>query len=501
MKDSKNAFNILVSIEKHIEELKPLIPKQAIVCIGEYPIKTLLREPTVSRDGTLPIFIEKSSEDIYKWIPNGYNPHLVLGFEDADIDTHFWYHVLPTITRDKTVIESLKKRSAEKLRGAIVFASVWDGVGSAALPSLITKFNRQSIDSFSLAVLPSKIQPADAHFNAYATLQMCLATEGSTVVLLGRDQLETFEGVDKSGVQIKGNSVVNYLLNMFLAKESLVQEISELSRTFNVKLFSAIAVSAASYRVYGSIENMLNTALLKPLSTFDVSSSTLLYVLLRMPANLKDKIPRAKIELAITDWFKERTNPQSIHISEPIYTEDMSDRIDAVLFVGGFDTSKMFEELETKVGSLKRTAVERGLMTEDWQLPFRIEEEPDIIEETAVPEQPQPLEPVQPTSTEPPQTVTAEMPQPVEVESVPAPEPITVFESATTVITDNSIEIANAEAQPVTLEVQESAQSAKPEKPKRASRTKKAEPKPEETQPAQAEKQKRQRRAKTQKVE
>jgi hypothetical protein len=68
-----------------------------------------------------------------------------------------------------------------------------------------------------------------------------------------------------------------------------------------------------------------------------------------MPANLKDKIPRAKIELAITNWFKEKTNPQSIHISEPIYTEDMNDRIDAVLFIGGFDTAKMFEDLETKV--------------------------------------------------------------------------------------------------------------------------------------------------------
>ncbi len=188
--------------------------------------------------------------------------------------------------------------------------------------------------------------------------------------------------------------------------------------------------------MYGSIENMLDTALLKPLSTFDLSSSTLLYVLLRMPANLKDKIPRAKIELSITDWFKEKTSPQSIHISEPIYTEDMSDRIDAVLFIGGFDTSKMFEELETKVASLKRAAVERGLMTEDWQLPFKVEEEPDVIEapatpepakpeellvpdqakpeELPIPEQPQTPEPAQPTPTEPPQTVTAEMPQPVE---------------------------------------------------------------------------------------
>jgi hypothetical protein len=518
MKDSKNAFNILVSIEKHIEGLKPLVPKQAIVCIGEYPIKTLLREPTVSRDGTLPIFIEKSSDDIYKWIPKGYNPHLVVGFEDADIDTHFWYHVLPTIIRDKSVIDSLKKRSTEKLRGAIVFASAWDGVGSAALPSLISKFDRQNIDSLSIAVLPSQIQPADAHFNAYATLQLCLATEGSTVVLLGRDQLETFEGVDKSGVQIKGNSIVNYMLNIFLAKESLVQEISELSRTFNVKLFSAIAFTAASYRVYGSIENMLNTALLKPLSTFDLSSSKLLYVLLRMPANLKDKIPRAKIELAITDWFKEKTSPQSIHISEPIYTEDMSDRIDAVLFIGGFDTSKMFKEYETKVASIKRAAVERGLMTEDWRLPFEVEEEPNVIEapatpeptkteellipdqakpeELPIPEQPQTPEPTQPILTEPPQTVTVEMPQPVEVALTPAPEPVVALEEVVAVSTEAPLEVPS-----LTVEAPEPVETPKPTKPKRAPRTKKAKPKPEEKQAAQTEKPKRTRRNKTQKVE
>ncbi len=512
MKDSKNAFNILVSIEKHIENLKPLVPKQAIICIGEYPIKALLREPTVSRDGTLPIFIEKSSDDIYNWIPKGYDPHLVLGFEDADIDTHFWYQVLPTIIRDKSVIDSLKKRSAERLRGAIVFASIWDGVGSAALPSLITKFNRQSIDSLSIAVFPSKIQPADAHFNAYATLQMCMATEGATVVLLGRDQLETFEGVDKSGVQIKGNNVVNYMLNMFLMKESLVQEISELSRTFNIKLFSAIAVTAASYRVYGSIENMLDTALLKPLSTFDFSSSTLLYVLLRMPADLKDKIPRAKIELAITDWFKEKTSPQSIHISEPIYTEDMSDRIDAVLFVGGFDTSKMFEDLDTKVASLKRSAIERGLMTEDWQLPFKVEEEPDIIEapatpepvepeEKPVPEQPQTAEPVQLTPIEPPQTVTAEMPQPVEETPAPVQEPTPVIEAVASTNEEKLVEITNTESQPVSIEAKVPVESPKPEKPKRSPRTKTPEPKPDETQVAQTEKPKRTRRTKAQKVE
>jgi len=365
MKDDKGTFNVLESIEEHIEALKP---KQALVCIGEYPIKTILKEPNIAKEVTLPILIEKSSAEIYKWLPKGYDAHFVLGFEDEHIDTHFWYNVLPTISRDNSVMESLKKKSGENLRGAIIFSSIWDGIGSASLPSFIGKFKAANIDSLSIAVLPSKIQPTDAHFNAYAALEMCLATDGATVLLLDRDKIESYEGVDRKGESIKGNTVANYLLNLILAKDSLVGEIAELSRTFNTKMFTALVVTGASYNIYGSLENMLNTALLKPFLTFDLSSTSLLYVVLRMPLTLKDKLPRGRIELLITNWFKEKTSLKSIYITEPIYTQDMTDRIDAVLFVGGFDASKMMSDLEMKVKSLKDLAIEKGFISEDWRV-------------------------------------------------------------------------------------------------------------------------------------
>jgi hypothetical protein len=460
MNESKTSFNVLASIEKHIEALKPLLPRQAIVGVGEYPIKTLLKEPALSREGTVPIFIEKSSDDIYKWIPKAYNAYFALGFEDEKIDTHFWYDVLPTLAKNTSIMDSLKQKNPERLRGAIIFSSVWDGVGSAALPSLTSKFRKQNIDSLSIAVLPSKIQPADAHFNAYAALQMCLATEGSTVLLLSRDELETFEGVDRKGVQIKGNTVVNYLLDLFLAKESLVGEISELSRTFNVKLFSAVTVTAASYRVYGSLENMLNTASLKPLLAFDLSSAKLLYVLLRMPANLKDKIPRAQIELQITNWFKERTNPQSIHISEPIYTKDMSDRIDIVLFIGGFDTSQMFADWDKKVSKLTSKAVEKGHMTEDWQVLIKIDEPP---------KPPEPAAPPIPMETVPPET--AEIEQPVEEQKIaasPVAEATAVLTNAEAPVEANSVDLPQPAA------VEEPTEAAKPQKNRSSRRNKKA---------------------------
>ncbi len=391
MKDGKDTFNVLASVEKHIGSLKPLLPKQAIVCIGEYPIKVLLKGPSITKYGPLPILIEKSSDEIYKWLPKGFDPYFVLDFEEAKIETHFWYNVLPFISKDNSVIESLKKKSIEKLHGAIIFSSVWDGVGSASLPAFVSKFKASNINSLSIAVLPYKIQPTDAHFNAYAALEMCQTIDGATVLLVDRDHLESYEGVDRQGELIKGNMVANYLVNLFLAKETLVDEVTELSRTFNSKLFTILLVTGASYKIYGSLENMLNTALLKPFLTFDLSSASVLYVLLRMPLSLKDKLPRGKIELAIANWLGDKANLKSIYVTEPVYTEDMSDRIDVTLLIGGFDTTKMFSDLENKVKSLKNQAVEKGLMTEDWQVIPKIEAKPNNPEVPTV-EPPQVIE-------------------------------------------------------------------------------------------------------------
>ncbi len=369
MSNEKIDFDVLESIKKHTETLKPLLPKQALVCIGEYPIKILLKKPYVNDTNLMsPILLGKSSEEMFKWIPKGFDPLLVLGFEDAKIDTHFWYNVLPFISQDETLIEGIKKKPIEKLQGAIMVASVWDGIGSASLPALISKFKASNINSLSLAILPSKIQTTDAYFNALASLGMCASSDAAVVVLLERDLLENYEGVDRNGVLIKGSAVANYLINLFITKETLVQEISEFSRTFNVKMYSVLVATGASIKIYGSLENMLNTMLLKPFLTFDLSSASLLYVLLRMPKSLKDKVPREKIELATASWFKEKANLKSIYITEPVYVEDPSDRIDIILFIGGFDTEKMVTELNNKVKNMKNRAVQKGfLKEEDWQ--------------------------------------------------------------------------------------------------------------------------------------
>ena len=368
MENGKPSFDVLESISMHIALLKPRLPSHAIICIGEYPMKILLKGPHANKtEDTLPIFIEKSTKEITKWSQARLDPYSILGL-DAKTDSRFWFQVLPQIMKKQDFMEHLKNKLCDRQRDAIMVASIWDGVGSAFLPTLISQFAEWKTSSVALAMLPSQVQPSDVHFNAFSAMGMSAAKESTPVVLIDRDRLESYAGVDRNGSTILGNTVVNYLLDLMLTKDTLVQELSELSRAFNSRAFTVLAATGASFKVYGSLENILNAALFNPFLTFDLSSASVLYVLLRMPLQFKDKLPRGKIELKIANWFKKKASLNSIYVTEPIYVEDVSDRIDIVLFVGGFDLTERFTALEKKVNTTKNRAVKKGwIKEEEWK--------------------------------------------------------------------------------------------------------------------------------------
>jgi hypothetical protein len=362
-------FDVIESIGKHIDQLKVFSPSQAIVCVGEYPIQILLKGPFIEKiDDVLPIFVGKSSKDIRKWSQSRLEPYNILGL-DAKLDTYFWFHIYPNIIKNDAFIARLKNKPINSVHQAIIVSSIWEGVGSALLPSLGSQLKLLNINSVSLAVLPTKLQPPDVHFNAFSSIGISVSMDSTPVLLINRENLENYVGVNREGAKITGNIFLNYLLELLLAKETLVQELSELSRSFNVKLFTVLSATGASLRIYGSVENILAAALLRPLLTFDLSSASVLYVLLRIPSQLKTKLPREKIELSIVNWFKDKASLKSIYFSDPIYTEDTSDRIDVVMFVGGFDVTEMFTSMEKDIDAIKGDAIDRGFINaEEWKV-------------------------------------------------------------------------------------------------------------------------------------
>ena len=351
--------------EEYIEPPKPTFHKPAIICIGEYPIKILLRGSLVdNKDEPLPIFIDKSSQDIAEWSQSSLNPDNILGL-DLNIDTHFWFQVLPRITNDGALIARLKDKPIDNLRGAVIVSSLWDGVGSGLLPALISQFQEWNTNTVAVGFLPSQMQVSDVHFNAFSSIGRCVSKGFTSLLLLDRDQLESYVGVDRSGSVLKGNVFFNYLMELVSAKETFVQELSELSRAFDVRMYTVLSATGASFSMYGSIRNIINSTLSRPLLKFDLSSASVLYVLLRLPLQLKEKLSRGKLELEIANWFKEKASIQSVFISEPIYVEDANDRIDLVIFVGGFDATKMFISMEKKARAIKSFVIKKGSIKED----------------------------------------------------------------------------------------------------------------------------------------
>ena len=362
------SFDVIESIRKHIEQIKPLAPKRGLICIGDYPAKILLKENFAEKIGDAqPIFIQKSTEEGSSVTQGAVvDQHDVLSV-DPNVDTHFWFNVTSYMAKNDGFSARLRSRMDE-LHETVILSSLWEGLGSALLPTLISQSKSSNANSVALAVLPSEAEPSDAYFNAFASIGLCASSDASGVVLLDRDVVEDYVGVDRNGSRMKGDIIVNYLLEMMLAKETLTQELSELSRSFNVKLYTVLLVTGASLRIYGSFKNILNAASLNPFLTFDLSSASVLYVLVRAPLHLKSKLSREKIELATAKWSRKIANIESIYVSEPIYVDDASDRVDTVVFVGSFDLAELNAFLEKKSAKVKSETVKKGLIKEEeWE--------------------------------------------------------------------------------------------------------------------------------------
>ena len=355
------------SIEKFTESLKALLPTKAVVCIGEYPINIMLKGNFAGKKGVLPIFVEKSSKDVIKWGQGHLDKNNIVCI-DEDIDTHFWYDVLPYLKDNSSFLCRIKSKPLEKLQGAIIISSTWNGVGGALLPTLNEQFKESNINTIALALLPSKAQPLDGQLNSLASLGILASKENITAILIDRDNLEAYTGNDSNGVAIEGSNITNYLLDLMLSKDTFARELSELSKSFSTKMFTVMLAPGMSLKLYGTLENMLNTTLVRPLLTFDLSTSTLLYMLIRIPFHLKDKFPRGKIELVVANWFKDKADLESIFIADPVIGDDSGDRIDIAMFIGGFDTATRFAALEKRVERMKNKAIKKGSITEeDWQ--------------------------------------------------------------------------------------------------------------------------------------
>jgi hypothetical protein len=72
--------------------------------------------------------------------------------------------------------------------------------------------------------------------------------------------------------------------------------------------------------------------------------------------------------LTVNKWFKEKAKLKSTVVSQPIYVNDGGDRVDVIMFVGGFDVSKTTATIDSQVEDIVSYAVKNNFLKEkDWR--------------------------------------------------------------------------------------------------------------------------------------
>jgi len=340
-----------------------------VICAGEYLIKLASQLDSLNdvEKGILPVFIDRSVKDVIRWTKSRLNADNIIGL-NIHGSTHFWTSVFPCLTKDDMLIRGLKERSIHRLERVIFASAAWDGVGGALLPFLRSKFEEWNTNAVALAILPSEYQLPDAHFNAVPALVKISDKDYLPRVLIDKDCLESYVGVDRKGRILRGNKVFHYIVELMLSKDTFIHELVDLSKVFGVNTYTVLLVSGASLDIYGSLENMLELTLYRPLLNFDLSSCKVCFALLRLPSRLAERIPKETVERTISKWFEGKAALKSLEISEPVYVDENNDRVDIIVFVGGFDKSNKLNVMLKRIKEIKSQMISSGYIKKDeWE--------------------------------------------------------------------------------------------------------------------------------------
>ena len=365
MASDENSFEVLRRVRAHIERITPTLLDQLALTVGQYGFEALQGSKLSGADGTPALLHILHRKDVdLKTVDIAIDPDVTY-LLDTDFEPHYWFDLHSHLSLDGEFSEALESFVFDYHDEVIATGSLSEGVTSGIVPTLNRHFKKRGKNSAYLFVFPSMNHSSDALFNAYSSLGLLLLDDPGPLILLDQSNLEAFIGVNRTGGLLAGSDIASYLVELFLSKRGMIRDLVKLSRVFKVNLFSILMASGASLEIYESFRNILDITLEQPLLDFDLSTASLVYVLVRAPIRLMEQLPKGYIELEVNSWLRARTNIDAPQICEPIYVDEFGDRIDVVILVGGFDTKGLFGTMEDRISRFSTLIVEQELYDKD----------------------------------------------------------------------------------------------------------------------------------------
>ena len=354
---SDSDLKLLASIKKNIDSIESLLPDRAVITVGQYTLDAL-ESPGIDEEGLTDIIRVHHKKDLeHKTV-------YVDPDSDVEIDTlyepHYWFDLLEHVDAE-AFDDMLGKRVYDYHDEILTMVNLSEGSSSGLYPLLHRFLAKREKNVLGISIVPSMSHSSDALFNSFASLGI-VSIDGSTpLLLIDQAKLEDYSGVHRTGEILKELDVVDYLMELLLDKRGFIRDLYKLSRNFDIGMFSALMATGCSLGIYESFRNILDVTLEQPLMEFDISTATMIYVLVRAPLYYRDELTKGQIEYEVSQWMAESLGVDIPQICEPVFVDEFGDRVDVVILVGGFDTKKMFGDIYRRIERFSKMNLEQGL--------------------------------------------------------------------------------------------------------------------------------------------
>lgn len=238
--------------------------------------------------------------------------------------------------------------SSTEKQTVFLLSALGGGTGSGVSPYTLQRARELNPHSrrVLVAMMPGADEPDSAHFNAFCSLSRFLQPDDDPVAdilfLANYDRLSRIRGVSASGEELARESLLSYLVASLVgavgdggSSESDPGYLAKMSSSMGIHAFVPCLAIGRSLEIFGSIANILESALASPLAPIDKEAIVLSHILVQVPDRMASSLHEKTLRAELNRWNKNSFPRLKGSVIQLSHSSRTSDRVDLYLLLGG----------------------------------------------------------------------------------------------------------------------------------------------------------------------
>jgi len=239
-------------------------------------------------------------------------------------------------------------RASVNKQTIFIVSALGGGTGSGASPYILRQVKEINPNCRSLvaAVMPAASEPDSAHFNTFCSLSAFLGVgqepPADMILLFDYDRLMRIRGVGSKGEELSRDMLLSRIVETVSGADNDGHTdkldpgyLAKMSRSMGIHTFVPCIAAGHSLEIFGSLSNIMKSAVLCPLAPLDKESVMISFAMVQIPESLASSFPREAVRAELNKWNRDNFPGLRSSIVQLSYFAGKSDRINLCLLLGG----------------------------------------------------------------------------------------------------------------------------------------------------------------------